>query len=296
MVSVVVPTYNRLPYLKKCIESLLRLEYEVFEIIIVNDCSSDGTKEYLETLDNPRIKVHHNTSNRGKSQTRNQGVKLASYAIVAFIDDDCAADSKWLDNLTQEFTKENTVFVIGQTLYVREGYQGYFPERMVRNLHAVWPGAGNIAYRKDVFLQLGGFQSAYDYYNNEDTELAIRAVDRGFSFSRNPRAIVYHQPMDWTVRSLLNSARNASVWPVLKKKYPLSYHTFGPPISWNTIVHREDYLYLFGMGVVVPILLVRYSMHGKRDWKIFFAKWPLYFILRRYFIFKQAITHRVLMI
>lgn len=292
--AVVVPTFNRLPYLKKCLASLLTLDFSNFEIIAVNDGSTDGTKEFLDNFKNERVRVIHNSQNQGPSQSRNNGIKTVKGEFVAFTDDDCAVDKNWLNELAKSFTDEQTGFVIGQTFYVREGYKGYFPERLVQNIGAKWPMGCNIAYRKRIFEQLGGFDPSF--LTNEDTEMAIRAVAGGFAYNRALNAIVYHQAMDWTVKSLLRSASNASMCVLLKKKYPFHYLCFGPPVKCKIFFNIEDYLYLLLAPALIPILLIRYLVHGKRNLNLFFTKWPLLLILRRYYIYKEALRNKTLLL
>lgn len=294
--SIIVCTFNRLDYLKKCLASLLALDYPEYEIIIINDGSTDNTREFLNSLNDHKIKVFHHEKNQGPSISRNTGIKNASYDLVAFIDDDCQADKNWLSEIIKGFAGEQTGFVIGQTFYISKNYRGYFPERLVSNPGAKWPMGCNIAYRKKVFTVCGDFDHYFSKYTNEDSEMAIRAISRGFSFVRAPSAIVYHQKMDWTVKSIIKSARNASVWPALKKKYPRHYLVFGPPIKFGLIINAKDYLYLLAAPLLIPLLLIRYLMHGKRGLKIFFAKWPLCLILRRYYIYREALRQMILMI
>ncbi|PIR75829.1 MAG: hypothetical protein COU34_00715 [Candidatus Magasanikbacteria bacterium CG10_big_fil_rev_8_21_14_0_10_43_9] len=293
--SIVVCTYNRLEYLKKCITALRNIQFPTYEIIIVNDGSIDGTKQFLDTVEDEKITVIHNPSNQGLSASRNTGIAHANFDIIAFTDDDCEVDKQWLSELSKGFSRTNIGFVIGQTFYISKHYKGYFPERLVSNPNAHWPMGCNIAYRKKVFEACGGFDDFYFQYNNEDSEMAIRVVRNNFSYTRTPDAIVYHQAMDWTPASLLRSARNASVWPMLKKKYPKHYLFFGPPVTYTLIVHIKDYVYLLLAPIFIPLLLIRYIMHGKRNLKIFFIKWPIYLLLRRYYIYKEAIKHKVLM-
>lgn len=293
--SVVIPTYNRLPYLKKCISSILESDFANYEIIVVNDGSSDGTREYLDGLSKDKIRVFHHEQNTGVSQARNTGIRLAKHDLVAFTDDDCLVSKEWITNLINSFTDSKTGFAIGQTFYVQKDYRGYFPERLVSNLNAKWPMGCNIAFRKGVFQKIGFWDGNFDKYSNEDTEIALRAIKAGFTLIRCPDAIVRHQAINWTVRSLLRSARNASVWVPLKKKYPDNFLTFGPPIKYKAIINPEDYLYLLILPVFIPLLLLRYLMHGKRDFQIFFAKWPIYLFLRRYYIWKETILNKVVM-
>lgn len=294
--SIVVCTYNRLASLKKCLASLLALDFLDYEIIIVDDASSDGTREFLDALKDEKIRVIHNEKNSGVSISKNKGWTHARADIVAFTDDDCEVDKNWLRELTMGFDREGVDFVIGATFYIHKGYRGYFPERLVNNQNGQWPGGGNIAYRKKVFEKCGGFDDYFFAYNNEDSEMAIRAVSAGFGFARNPKAIVNHQAANWTVKSLLRSAKNASVWPILKKRYPSHYAVFGSPVFGGRVVNKEDYLYLAFLPIFIIVLFVRYVMHGKRDIKIFVVKWPLYLFLRRYYIYKEAWKNRIFMI
>jgi glycosyltransferase involved in cell wall biosynthesis len=283
--------------LKDCLASLLKINFPEYEIIIVDDASIDGTKDFLDDLKSDKIKVVHHPVNLGVSVARNTGIKLASFGVIAFTDDDCEVDKNWLLELAKGFADERTGFVIGQTFYIRKGYRGYFPERLVQNPGAKWPMSSNIAYQKKVFAECGDFDNLFfSVYNNEDSEMAIRAASRGFLFGRSPDAVVYHQAMDWNIKSLLRSARNASVWPVLKKKYPDHYSLFGPPIRFGFIVNARDYLYLLTAPIFIPLLFIRYIMNGKRDFKIFFIKWPIYLVLRRYYVYREAVRNRILMI
>jgi len=154
-----------------------------------------------------------------------------------------------------------------------------------------------IAYRTAVLRAVGGFDHEFARYNNEDTEVALRLAAVG-AVVPAPRAVVTHQPMDWTCRSLLASARNASVWPVLFRRYgdEIFRQRFRPPIRWRHVVNAEDYGYLLTLPLLIPILLVRYLLHGKRDLRIFFCKWPVWLVLRRLLVWREAIRHRVFMV
>ncbi len=339
--SIIVPTYNRREYLKKCVDALLDLDFGNdlkfnptpglpsegmenfcvnYEIIIVDDNSTDGTKEYLDSLINEKIKIVHNKKNLGPSISRNRGVENARYDIIAFIDDDCVADKSWLRELASGFgilgimreasgilplpsaqgqndaffRNAEIDFVFGRTYYIEKGYKGYFPERLVNVKN--WPGAGNMAFRKKVFNKLGGFDNNFYYYNNEDSEFAIRAISKGYNFKYIDTAEVYHQKMNWNIKTLLASARNASVWVKLKKKYRKNYRILKPPVFGGFIVNGIDYVYILFLPVLLPILFIRYLLNGKRDIKIFFTKWPVYLFLRRYYIYKEAIKNRIFML
>jgi glycosyltransferase involved in cell wall biosynthesis len=293
MLSVIIPTHNRLNQLQNCLRSVLALQHPDYEIIIVNDGSTDGTRDYLDRLNNQKIKVIHHLKNLGQSKARNTGIELASGSIIAFTDDDCIVDGNWLAGLEKIFQSNSCDFVFGATYYISQHYKGYFPERLTGNGGGKWPGGANIAFRQEVFKKTGGFNSSYDPYHNEDTEMAIRCVAAGWAYKCAPLALVYHQPEKWTAKSLLASANNLSVWPILKSKYPNHYLAFGGPAKWKICIEPYDYIKIILLPILIPILFLRYLYHGKGDFKVFFAKWPIWLLVRRWYVWKEAIKRRV---
>ena len=101
MFSVIIPTYNRLELLKRAIDSVLNQTFQEFEIIVVDDCSSDDTWEWLKTQDNKKLSCYQNKINSGESVSRNFGVSISKFDFVCFLDD----DDEWLDNHLLEFNK-----------------------------------------------------------------------------------------------------------------------------------------------------------------------------------------------
>lgn len=294
--SIIVTAYNSGSYIKKTLEALLALDYPDYEIIIINDASTDGTEEYLNSLTDANIRVIHNERNLKTCEARNRGVALAKNSLIAFTDHDCLPKKNWLEQLAMIFSSEEVGFTFGQVIYVREGYRGYFPERLVHNDHGRWPMGCNLAFRKSTFTKLSGFDPVYFPYGNEDTELALRAITQGVTYARAPGAIVYHQAMDWTVQHLWRSARNASVWPRLKRLYPRNYLCFEPRIKGGVIIEWKEYVYMFLFPLLLPLLLIRYFLYGKRNMKIFFAKWPIFLLLKRWYIWHEAVRQRIFML
>ena len=88
LVSVIVPTYNRKQLLKNALNSILNQTYSNYEIIIIDDCSTDGTGDYVSALDNNRIKYHRNDQTLYAAESRNRGIINSSGDLVAFLDDD----------------------------------------------------------------------------------------------------------------------------------------------------------------------------------------------------------------
>jgi len=86
--TVILPTYNRAARLPRAVTSVITQNEPDFELIIINDNSTDNTRTWLETLDDPRIRVVHLEYNQGPSAARNVGINLATAPVLAFLDSD----------------------------------------------------------------------------------------------------------------------------------------------------------------------------------------------------------------
>ena len=104
--SIIVATYNRSNILSKAVDSLLNQKTRHdYEIIIVNDGSTDNTKEVLKTYENNnKIKTINIEKNSGPAEARNLGFKTSKYLISIVMDDDCIADPHWLDEMLEPFS------------------------------------------------------------------------------------------------------------------------------------------------------------------------------------------------
>ncbi|OJX46969.1 MAG: hypothetical protein BGO78_15840 [Chloroflexi bacterium 44-23] len=98
--SVVIPLYNKKDFIGRAIMSVLKQSYQSFEIIIVNDGSTDGSENEIKSIDDPRIKIIHQ-ENSGASSARNRGVQEARSKYIAFLD----ADDEWQKDTLLEFSE-----------------------------------------------------------------------------------------------------------------------------------------------------------------------------------------------
>ncbi|MCC4831104.1 glycosyltransferase family 2 protein [Shewanella sp. 10N.7] len=92
IVSVIIPTYNRVDLLKKALDSVLNQNYQHIEVVIVDDASTDNTLNFCNSLDDVRISYHRFDSSKGGNYARNFGVQKSRGSIIAFLDD----DDEWL--------------------------------------------------------------------------------------------------------------------------------------------------------------------------------------------------------
>ena len=98
LVSVIIPTYNRKSTLKRAIDSVLNQTYQNFEIVIVDDCSTDGTGEFINSYSDNRILYYKNEKNMGGAASRNVGLGYSHGEIIAFLD----SDNEWKDEYLEK--------------------------------------------------------------------------------------------------------------------------------------------------------------------------------------------------
>ena len=115
-VSVIVPFYNAEPYLKRCIDTLLKQDFnKPFEIIMVDDASTDNSQNIVRTEDSPLIKLHSLPSNTGPSAARNTGLKIAKGEYVFFLDADDTISTCTLKTLYSHAKEDDYDLVFNDT-------------------------------------------------------------------------------------------------------------------------------------------------------------------------------------
>lgn len=117
-VSVVVPTYNRRDALARCLDSLARQTHPNYEIIVVDDGSTDDTPRLLErfaaTHSDLSFRRLRNEPNLGANPSRNRGIREATGSFIALVDNDCVAEPDWLEKLMRGFTSPRVAAVVGR--------------------------------------------------------------------------------------------------------------------------------------------------------------------------------------
>ena len=228
VVSVVVPTYNRKELLEGCIDSLLKQSYPKYEIIVVDDGSTDGTKKLLEKYSkkNPNLKFF-TQENKGSYAARNLGIKNSKGEIICFTDDDCIADKDWIKNLIEGYTDDSVGGVGGkiasyspQTLLER--YSGVIDLLNQEEYTKVFFMTANASYRRSVLKRVKGFDIYFR--NGGDVDIGIRVILSGYDLAYNPRAIVYHKHRA-TLKGLIKQKYfHGRGYSCLHKKYTKNFN------------------------------------------------------------------------
>lgn len=206
-VSVVVPVLNASRTLPSCLEALLRLEPAPEEIILVDNGSTDGSLSILQTFaaKHPDRTIHIlQEARRGASAARNTGIRVATGAVIAFTDADCAPDAAWLQFLTVPFEDRAVGAVAGRVVAAPASstlelfsalYTLHLPDRPAR--HRQWTpwGGGfptaNLGVRRSLLDRLTGFDEEFKIYG-EDHDLCARLYALGCEIVYAPGACVAH--------------------------------------------------------------------------------------------------------
>ena len=203
LISVVIPTYNRLPILRKCLDALenqiLNVEIHSFEIVIVDDGSTDGTVDWLrnniETY--PHLRLFEQ-SHGGPALGRNLGVEKSKGELIVFIDSDLVVDKFFLrnhiDSLFRSWEKlgNRKCFTYGSVINTSNFSNPNSEPFKLQDLSWAYFATGNVAIDKKLLEKSGLFDNSFRLYGWEDLELGERLRNMGVKLIKCPRAIGYH--------------------------------------------------------------------------------------------------------
>ena len=243
-ITVVIPTYNRLAVLKKTLMYIgnQSIGREQYQIIVVDDGSTDGTGEYLKTLNG--IDYFINETNKGRAVTRNTGIYLAKSDFLLFLDDDIWADEDLIKNHIEKH-KDNKV-VVGAIYPAKEiktnAINKYYNkhhlwcvkemEKNRDNLPYNFLKTANLSIDRDVLKNVGSFDERFYKYGCEDTELGMRLKKHGYNIIYNKNAIGYHYHDETVIsfiKKTIDSIESSEMLASLKYNCDNEYNGFFTP-------------------------------------------------------------------
>ncbi|MBN2460515.1 MAG: glycosyltransferase [Candidatus Cloacimonetes bacterium] len=250
-VSIIVPVRNSEDNIGYCLQSLIDLDYPDYEIIVVDNNSTDNTRQII--VDYPAAVLSE--KNIGAYLARNKGIAAARGEIIAFTDADCRVDRNWLQMLVRHYRSKDVGGVGGNLLpfspsnlieeFLSLGKLRIYHSSRISSIgtqgkHFLSHGLGsaNMSFRKSVLTMVKNFNPHLADFGG-DYDLTWRVQRAGYNIIYDPEAIVYHR------------MRN-SIYSMLSQ-----FHAFGKELPHLLVEQPGNYSYLQIKTYLLPLLEYR---------------------------------------
>jgi O-antigen biosynthesis protein len=239
-VSVVVCSFNGGATLRECLTSLLALDYPDYEVIVIDDGSTDHTPQIL--ADFPEVRAIRQT-NRGLSVARNVGAQAATGSIVAYTDSDCFVNPDWLTHLVYQLQRSGADAVGGPNLTPADGWLASCvaasPGQPTHVLHSDQeaehiPGC-NMAFRRESLLAINGFDPLFRTAG-DDVDVCWRLQHAGGWITFAPGAFVWHHRRQGPRAYLRQQAGYGAAEALLYSKHPEKFNGRGEG-KWRGVLY-----------------------------------------------------------
>jgi len=208
LISIIIVNWNAEKYIKNCIESLINQTYKNFEIILVDNASSDNSVEIIEKKF-PQVKIIKNSSNLGFAEGNNIGIKESNGNLIALFNPDAVADKDWISKLVSVLTSSDKIAgVTGKLFYLGDQFG---KDAIFCTWSKISPISGNpynfhndepmskvdylsgaaMMVKKEVIDNVGNLDTEFFLYF-EDTDWCARAIRAGYDLIYVPEAIAWH--------------------------------------------------------------------------------------------------------
>jgi GT2 family glycosyltransferase len=257
-ISVVVCSYNGARTIRETLEGLRRLEYPDYEVIVVDDGSTDATPDIAREYDVRLI----SGPNRGLSHARNVGLHAARGEIIAYIDDDAWPDPHWLTYLAAAFRSTPHAGVGGPNIpppgdgdvaACVASAPGGPVHVLVSDVEAEHIPGCNMAFRKACLEEIDGFDVQFRRAG-DDVDVCWRLHERGLTIGFSPAAVVWHHRRG-SVKAYFRQQRGyGEAEALLERKWPEKYNGIGH-VAWAGR--------LYGRGIAAALSRRARVYHGR---------------------------------
>jgi GT2 family glycosyltransferase len=257
--SVIVCTHNGATTLSDCLDGISQLDYPDYEVIVVDDGSTDGTSQIAAGFDVRLIR----TPQQGLAAARNTGLAAARGEIVAYIDDDAWPDPDWLSYLALDLRGSKHVGVGGPNIpppghtavadCVSRAPGGPIHVLLSDSEAEHIPGC-NMAFRRDALEAIGGFDPQF-WVAGDDVDLCWRLQAMGWTLGFSPAALVWHRSRASVRTYLRQQVGYGKAEALLERKWPERYNG-GGHLKWAGHVYGDGAVRL-----------------GSWRWRIYYGRW-----------------------
>lgn len=232
MISVVIPIHNKLPHLDRSVQSVLNQTFGEFELLLIDDASTDGSLEKIQAYEDFRIRVLKRESpGAGGYAARNLGIQQARYDWISFLD----ADDEWSPNYLEMLSyaidtyKTSEVVSVGwkkvstfETFSVQDKKEpfSFSVYDYLENHILAWTGA--ISIKKNLLLQVGGFPSQNAQCRrggDVDTWIRCLSISKGNIHIPYILAYYYQDTVNQVTNALSNPTKFFCAYKTLNKMY-----------------------------------------------------------------------------
>lgn len=273
-VSVIVASYNAERTLKACLDSLERLNYPDYEVILVDDGSADSTPQIAAA--HPQAIYFRHAENLGLSVARNTGLSASTGEIIAYTDADCRPDPDWLyylvgDLLDSEFDgigghnflppDDST---LAATVLVSPGGPAHvmLTDRQAEHI----PGC-NMAFYKWALEEIGGFDPIFRQAG-DDVDVCWRLQQRGYEIGFSPGGFVWHYRRSTVHAYLKQQYGYGEAEALLVRKHPEYFNMFGGSM-WRGRIYTSS-----KHGIIVRPPIIYHGVFGSSWFQTLYVSQP----------------------
>jgi len=218
VVAIIVLNYNKKKDILECLDSIFNLDYNEFEVIVVDNGSSDGSVEEIKTK-YPNVHLIESEINLGVAGGRNLGIRYANekfnYKFLLFLDDDIVIDKSALSEMVNSFNINGNIGIVAPKCYLTNfpGVIGYAGGMSVNLFTGKITDIGNgekdegqfdeskfisscgglCLVSRELINKVGIFDEKFNPYGWEDVDLSLRARQKSFKIFYNHKAVFYHK-------------------------------------------------------------------------------------------------------
>ncbi len=196
MWSVIIPTYNRLPILQKCLAAMSQQSFDQdYEIVVIDDGSTDDTISWINAQINanhlPQVRLLQQ-NHQGAAAARNLGIEAASGEIIVFIDSDLVVNTEFLAAHAEALRNHEQAFTYGSVINTANFEDPTSEKLKLTDMSNAFFATGNVAIARRWLIEAGMFDLQFKQYGWEDLELGVRLKNLGLKLIKCPKAIGYH--------------------------------------------------------------------------------------------------------
>ncbi|MBI5677227.1 MAG: glycosyltransferase, partial [Planctomycetes bacterium] len=230
-VSIIILTWNALEYTQKCVHSIQNHTNYPYEIVFVDNASTDGTVEYLRRLvkEHSNYKLIENQVNKGFAAGNNQGVSAASGEYVMLLNNDVLVSDGWLESLVESLEIDKNIGMVGPITNSISGRQqvieipytdeqGFY--KFAQGIRRTYKGRLTPRYRvagfavlmkKALYEKVGGLDESFGTGNYEDDDLCLKVQEKEYAIMVDEDVFIHHYRSQTFIDNKINYRNSLSV-------------------------------------------------------------------------------------